>query len=144
MARVGQFVHDPARAMEPRPVAAGVAESVPTGLVVAALFLGSAVTASYEALGLPLPEAWPVLSTLSLVLSMIAWFRVYSRRHRIPWVMDMAWFLAAAWFIVVPYYILRREGRRGWVRIGLFCLTYVAAWATGVALRIWIRVLSAS
>lgn len=125
-------------------VTAGVAESVPAGLIVAALFVGSAVNSCYEALGLPKPDAWPALSGFSLTLSIIAWFRVYSRRHQIAWVMDMAWFLLAAWFIVVPYYILKREGRRGWARIGLFCLTYAAAWATGVALRVWIRVLTAS
>jgi hypothetical protein len=51
--------------------------------------------------------------------------------------------LLAVWIIIVPYYVLKREGRPGLGRIGLFCLTYVAAWATGLAIRVWIRVLSA-
>ena len=72
----------------------------------------------------------------------MAWFWDYSRRHRVTWVLDMGCFLLVAWVIIVPYYLLKREGRRGLGRIGLFCLTYVAAWATGLAITIWTRVLA--
>lgn len=72
-----------------------------------------------------------------MVSSLYAWFWAYSQGRRIAWVMDMGWFLFAAWIILLPYYILKAEGRRGWSRIGLFCLTYLAAFATGWATLIW-------
>jgi hypothetical protein len=37
---------------------------------------------------------------------------------------------------------VKHEGWRGLARIGLFLLTYFAAWATGLAVRIWVRVLA--
>ena len=118
-----------------------IAQQVATALVVVALFLPQVVGGVYEAIQRPVPEAYPILCALSLVLSVTAWFASYSRQHQIPWVMDMGWFLLAAWIIIVPYYILRREGRAGLSRIGLFCLTWFAAWATGRAVGIWARVL---
>jgi hypothetical protein len=48
----------------------------------------------------------------------------------------------SAWIIIVPYYVLKREGKRGLRRIGLFCLTYVAAGATGMAIRIWAKAMT--
>ncbi|HSB61597.1 MAG TPA: hypothetical protein VLI67_07750, partial [Vicinamibacteria bacterium] len=61
----------------------------------------------------------------------------------LPWIMDMGWFLLIAWPLVIPYYnIIAREGRRGLSRIGLFLFTWLAAWATGWATSIWVRVLA--
>jgi hypothetical protein len=111
-------------------------------LVVLSLFLSNVVSAFYAGLGQPTPDAWPFLSMLSISMSVLAWFWSYSRYHRIAWVLDMAWFVLYAWMIIVPYYLLKREGRRGLARIGLFCLTYFAAWATGIAVRVWVRVLT--
>jgi len=104
-----------------------------------ALFLSPVVSGLYGGLGRGLPEAFPILSTLFLATSVCAWFWDYSHRYRIPWVMDMGWFLFAAWVLLIPYYILRAEGRRGLGRIGLFCLTYFAAWACGWATQVWTR-----
>ncbi len=116
--------------------------AVATMLVVTALFLSHAVDGLYDGLDRQAPEAWAPLSSIFVSMSIVAWFWEYSRCHRIAWVLDMGWFLLAAWIIIVPYYLLKREGRRGLGRIGLFCLTYAAAWATGVAIRIWIRVVT--
>ena len=113
-----------------------------TMLVVGSLFLSQGVTGLYDGLDRRVPEAWPLLSSVCVAMSVIVWFWNYSRQRRIAWVLDMAWFLLAGWIIIVPYYVLKREGKRGLTRIGLFCLTYVAAWATGVAIRIWVRVLT--
>jgi hypothetical protein len=47
-----------------------------------------------------------------------------------------------ALFVPQPYYILKREGRAGFGRIGLFSLTWFAAWATGRAVAVWMRVIA--
>jgi hypothetical protein len=106
------------------------------------MFLQHCVNGLYEGLERPVPEAWLVLSSVCLAMSVTAWFWHYSRSLRIAWVLDMGWFLLGAWVIIVPYYVLKREDKRGLSRIGLFCLTYFAAWATGVAIRTWVRVLT--
>lgn len=111
-----------------------------TLLVVVALFVPQVVGGLYGALERDVPEAYPILSRLFLGFSLITWFAAYSRTYRVPWVMDMGWFVLAAWMIVIPYYILKREGRAGVARIGLFCLIWFAAWATGWAVQIWARV----
>ena len=112
-------------------------------LVVASLFQAQVIPGLYAGLGRRAPEAWPLLSSLCIGVSIIAWFRHYSRAHQISWVVDMGWFLLGAWVVIVPYYVLKREGTRGLARIGLFCLTYFAAWASGMAVRIWVQVLTA-
>jgi hypothetical protein len=117
------------------------ADAAAVSLVVASLFLSQIVGAVYGGLEREAPEGWTLLSPISVSVSIVAWFWSYSRQNRIGWVLDMGWFVMAAWAIVVPYYLLKREGRRGLGRIGLFLLTYFAAWATGVAVRIWVRVL---
>ncbi len=119
----------------------GLARSVATALVVLALLTSQVVAGVYEAAQRELPDAFPLLSQLFVVLSVISWFSLYSQRQGIPWVLDMGWFLFGAWIIVIPYYILKREGRAGWSRIGLFCLTWFAAWCVGRAVSIWTRVL---
>jgi hypothetical protein len=118
----------------------GLTNAVPTVLVVASLFLAQAVDGAYGGLGRPLPPAFAPLTSACVGMSVVAWFHGFSRRQRIPWVVDMGWFLLVAWIIIVPYYLLRAEGKRGVGRIGLFCLTYFAAWATGTAIRIWLLV----
>jgi hypothetical protein len=111
-------------------------------LVVAALFLQQVVGGLYEGLQRQLPDAFPILSSVLLPLSLVAWFSLYSRERGVPWVMDMGWFLIVAWIVVIPYYILKREGRAGLGRVGLFCLTWFAAWATGRAVSIWMQVIA--
>jgi len=118
------------------------AHATATALVVLALFVPQLVGSFYEGLGRQLPDALPILASVLLPLCLIAWFSLYSRERRVPWVMDMAWFLLAAWMIVIPYYILKREGRAGFGRIGLFSLTWFAAWATGRAVAVWMRVIA--
>jgi hypothetical protein len=125
-------------------VTGGLSGRVATALVVGSLFLSEAASAFYSGVGRPLPDAFPLLNSVCMAMSIIAWFRVYSQRRGIPWVVDMDWFLLGAWVILVPYYVLKVERRRGLGRIGLFCLTYFAAWASGTALRIWLRVLTAA
>jgi hypothetical protein len=115
---------------------------VAVGFVVAALFLSHVVGAAYAGIGRPAPEAWALLTPFSINLSIVGWFWSYSRQHRIAWVLDMGWFVMAAWLVVIPYYLVKHEGRRGLARIGLFLLTYFAAWATGLAVRIWVRLLA--
>jgi hypothetical protein len=126
------------RARDPRRVAHGVS----VGLVVLFLFLSHCVNAMYAGLERPAPGVWPALSSMFTQMSILAWFWSYSKYHRIAWVLDMALFVLAAWVIIVPYYVIRHEGRRGLARIGLFCLTYFSAWATGLAVRVWVRVLT--
>jgi len=130
----GQLLHDPPRG--------GRANATAIVLVVAALFLQQVVGGLYEGLQRRLPDAFPILSSGLLALSLVSWFSLYSRERRVPWVMDMGWFLIAAWMIVIPYYILRQEGRTGLSRVGLFCLTWFAAWATGRAVSIWMQVIA--
>ena len=105
------------------------------------MFLERIVDGFYQGLGRNLPESIPILGVLLLCTSIYTWFWSYSQEHRIPWVMDMGWFLFTAWVFILPYYILKVEGRQGWSRIGLFCLTYFAAYATGWAILIWTQVL---
>ena len=114
----------------------------PTVFVVTSLFLTHCVTGLYRGIGREVPDTLALLVPVCLAFSVITWFSDYSQRHRIVWVVDMGAFLLAAWIIVVPYYVLVREGKRGLGRIGLFCLTYLAAWATGLAVSIWVRALS--
>lgn len=121
----------------------GFARPVATVLVVLALFASAVVDGLYRGLEREPPDALPFLLQVFLVLSVISWFFLYSQRQRIPWVLDMGWFLFAAWVILVPYYILKREGRAGWSRIGLFCLTWFAAWCSGWAVSIWTSILLA-
>src|SRR5262249_32353887 len=68
-----------------------------TFLVVSALFLPQVVSGLYEGLERDIPEACVILSTPFLALSLVAWFSLYSQRHRVQWVMDMGWFVFAAW-----------------------------------------------
>jgi len=124
--------------------AGGPPGALPTVLVVGSLFLSNIADGFYGGIGRALPEALPFLTSACVAMSIIAWFWEYSRRERIGWVLDMGGFLFAAWVIVVPYYVLKREGKRGLGRIGLFCLTYFAAWTTGLAIRIWLRVLTST
>lgn len=118
------------------------AHATATFLVVAALFLQQIVGGFYEGVERELPDALPILWGAFMAFSLTAWFSLYSLERRVPWVMDMGWFLIAAWVVVIPYYILKREGRGGLARIGLFCLTWFAAWATGRAVVIWMRVIA--
>jgi hypothetical protein len=112
------------------------------GLVVLSVFVVQVVAAIYGGLDVEPPDAWRVLGPLAVGMSLLAWFSSYSSEHRIVWIVDLAWFVLAAWALVIPYYVLKHEGRRGLVRIGLFTLTYLGAWATGLAVRIWILVLN--
>ncbi len=98
----------------------------------------------YGGLQRPLPVAWPLLSSLWVASAVIAWFWAWSRAHRLPWVLDLGWFLIAAWVLLVPYFVIRREGRLGLQKVGLLAFTYFAAWATGLAIRIWVRVLTSA
>ena len=115
--------------------------AVVAGLVVLAIFAPQVVGGLYAGLGRRLPESYSFLCALFLTLSVTAWFALYSQEYRIPWVMDMGWFLLVAWVVIVPYYVLRREGRSGLWRVGLFCLMWFGAWATGIAVRIGVQVL---
>lgn len=110
--------------------------------VVTSLFLERIVDGFYQGLGRKLPDTVPILGAALLITSLYTWFWSYSQQHHIAWVMDMGWFMFAAWVFILPYYILKTEGRRGWSRIGLFCLTYGAAYATGWAILIWTQVLA--
>jgi hypothetical protein len=114
---------------------------VSTALVVTALFLERVVDGFYQALGRESPNGFGLLTTTFLAMSLCAWFWSYSHAHRIAWVMDMGWFTLAAWIFVLPYCIVRAEGRSGLARIGLFCVTALAAWATGWATLVWTQVL---
>jgi hypothetical protein len=116
------------------------AKGTALALVVAAVFVPQVVSGVYQGLGRQLPDAFPVLSGLAQWLSIAAWFSLYCREHRVPWVVDMGWFLLA-WVVVVPYCILRYEGRHGLGRIALFAFMWVAAWAVNRAVLIWVRVL---
>ncbi len=116
-------------------------QRIATACVVLAVFLSTVVGGVYGGLGRDVPEAFPFLSTMALALSVYNWFWHYSRAYRIPWVMDMGWFVIGAWMLVVPYYIIKTEGRAGVGRIGLFALTYFAAWVVAIATSIWVAVL---
>ena len=118
------------------------AHATATALVVLALFMQQVVGSFYEGLQREIPPALAILASVLLPLCLVAWFSIYSRERRVPWVMDMGWFILAAWVIVIPYYILKREGRAGLARIGLFCFTWFAAWATGRAVAVWMRVIA--
>jgi hypothetical protein len=111
-------------------------------MLAAAVFVPQVVEGIYAGIHRPLPPAYGPLATFWLFMSVAAWFWAYSRAQRVSWVMDMGWFLLLAWVFVVPYYVLRREGRRGLIRIGLFVLAYLAAWALGWATSIWTRLWS--
>ena len=115
--------------------------SAATLLLGVALFVPHLVQGPYQGVGRDLPEALPVLGTLLLWTALAAWFTLYCRAGRLPMPMDMGLFLMWAWPVLIPYYLITREGRHGFARIGLFCLTYAAAWAAGTALAIWGRVL---
>jgi hypothetical protein len=125
----------------PRSLGERVSRGLPTVLLVGALFVPRVAEGLYAGLGRELPDAFGALATLLLFVSVAVWFWFYCRTHHLPWIMDMGWFLMLAWPIVVPYYVISREGRRGLLRIGLFLLTYLAAWATGWATAIWARLL---
>ena len=84
-----------------------------TALVAVSLLLSAAAGGLYAALERPLPEVVSVLGNLLLSLSVIAWFRRYSRVHSVSWVFDMGTFLLSLWMFLVPYYVVRREGWRG-------------------------------
>jgi hypothetical protein len=113
---------------------------VPTILVVGSLFLSQIVYGVYEGLRLPLPPAFPGLTEMCVSMSVLVWFRVYSEHKDIPWVLDMGWFLLNAWVIILPYYLWKAERKHALGRMGLFCLTYLGAWATGTAIKIWLLV----
>src|SRR5262245_20579669 len=94
-----------------------VAEATATALLVTALFVQHVIGGFYLGLQRELPDGFPLLSSVFLCLAVVTWFSLYSRKHHIPWVLDMGWFLFAAWVIVIPYYVLKREGRAGLPRI---------------------------
>lgn len=104
-----------------------------TALVLASLFVTNGATGVYDAIGRQAPSSVSALGTLMVSLSVIAWFRGYSRQHGIPWVFDMGAFLLALWYLIVPYYLLREEGWRGLRRIATFLLTYAVAAVAGAA-----------
>jgi hypothetical protein len=112
--------------------------------VVTAIFLSTVTNGIYEGLQREVPEQLVALFPLALVVSLAAWFWSYCLDHRLEWLLDMGWFLLLAWFLLMPYYLVKHEGRRGLGRIGLFLLTYFAAWASGWAVSIWTRVLNPS
>jgi hypothetical protein len=114
----------------------------PAALVIAALFLSRVADGLYGGTGAVVPATVTLLTGAGVWVSVLAWFAAYSRRERISWPLDMGLFLWLAWAVIVPYYVLKREGKSGLARLGLFCLAYVAAWATGLAIRVWLRVLS--
>jgi hypothetical protein len=126
--------------MEPLSRTGSRASQAAGSLVVAGLFVPKAVEGLYVGMGRALPDAYPLLAQLFLAVSLTAWFWLYSRRWRVWWAMDMGWFVMSAWILVLPYYILKREGRSGLARLGLFCLVWFAAWATGWAVQIWTEV----
>jgi hypothetical protein len=111
-------------------------------MVISTLFLTQMAGGVYAGLEREPPTMFSVLTPMLFGFSLIAWFSSYCRAHRVALVMDMALFVLMAWFVVVPYYVVRREGRRGLHRIGLFLLTYLAAWAAGWAVSIWTRFLT--
>ena len=123
------------------PASVTVARSAATVLVVTSLFLGRLIDGFYQGLGRAAPRSLPILVAIFMVSSLYAWFWSYSQEHRITSVMDMGWFLFSAWIVLLPYYILKTEGRAGWSCIGLFCLTYVAAFAAGWATLIWTQLI---
>lgn len=115
---------------------------VPSALVVLALFTTHGATGLYSGLDHQLPAAVSALSTAAMGMSLVAWFWTYSRRHGIAWPMDMGWFLWMVWILLIPYYVVKREGRRGLLRLGLFALVWFAAWATAWAVAVWVRLLT--
>jgi hypothetical protein len=141
MATQGAIGHD-VTAMEAPQTRARIAEVIPTIVVLGSLFLTQTVNGFYVGTAQPAPAAWPFLSSIAFAIGMLTWFRVYAWRYKVPWLIDMEWFVFLAWYILIPYYVLKREGRQGLSRIGLFCLTWLGAWATGVAIRIWVQVLT--
>jgi hypothetical protein len=104
---------------------------------VTSIFLERIVDGLYQGLSRELPDSVPILGVLFVMTSLYAWFWSYSQSHRVAWVMDMGWFLFIAWLIILPYCIIRAEGRPGWARVGLFCLTYLGAFVTGWATLLW-------
>jgi hypothetical protein len=54
--------------------------------------------------------------------------------------MDLAWFLVVGWPSIVGYYVVKSEGRRGWGLVAVFLMLLVAAWATSIAIAMWMRV----
>jgi hypothetical protein len=102
-----------------------------TALVAGSLLLSQTAGGLYAAIERPLPELVSVLGNLLVSLSVIAWFRAYSRARSISGVFDMDTFLLSLWFVLVPYYVVRREGWRGVGRVALFALAYVAAGVVG-------------
>jgi hypothetical protein len=115
--------------------------SFSTTLVLCALFIPRVVDGAYAGGGRAEPAALHVLFMLWFSMSLAAWFWGYCREQRVEWTMDMGWFVMTLWIVVIPYFVIRREGRRGLLRVGLFLLTYVAAWSTGWATAIWTRLL---
>jgi len=77
-----------------------------------------------------------------LALGVVAWFRSYSRAFRITQPMDMGWFLLIAWPVVVPYFIISREGRRGFRRIGSFIFGWALAALIGALIGLSIASIS--
>ena len=102
-----------------------------TALVAGSMVVSQTVGGLYGAIERPQPEAVSVLANLLLSLSVIAWFRGYSRARSISWVFDMGTFLLWLWYVLVPYYVVRREGWRGVGRVGIFLLAYILAGVVG-------------
>ena len=102
-----------------------------TALVAGSMVVSQTVGGLYGAIERPQPEAASVLANLLVSLSVIAWFRGYSRAHSISWVFDMGTFLLWLWIVLVPYYVVRCEGWRGLRRVAVFVLAYLAALAAG-------------
>jgi hypothetical protein len=110
-------------------------------MVVTALFVSQVANGIYTGLDREPPSQVEGLLTAAFFLSLMAWFWSYCADHRLEWLLDMGWFLMVAWPIVVPYYLIKHERRRGLARVGLFLLTYFAAWAVGWAVSLWTRLI---
>jgi hypothetical protein len=100
-------------------------------LVAMSLVMSQGAVAVYEVLERPAPEGVSAFGNLLMALSVIVWFRGYSREHGVSWVFDMGAFLLALWVVLVPYYVIRCEGWRGLRRVAVFVLAYAAAFVAG-------------
>ncbi len=106
---------------------------LPEVLLGSALVTPYVIAGVYRGIGRDAPDVLPFLNTFLIFCGVAAWFRSYCRALRVSLPMDMGWALILAWPVVVPYFILKREGRRGLRRLGLFIVAWLAAALVGVA-----------